>query len=131
MYLRNFGSVIRLSTPQIYSSTVVFMPAESQFHKYYFNMALPQARVVSTQSVIGMSLRTLEGHREIVSSVAFSPDGKKLASGCSGSTVQLWNAETGISIGAPFEGRDLSVRSVAFSPDGKTLALASYEDMCL
>ena len=60
-------------------------------------------------------------HRRIFS-VAFSPDGKTLASGSRDGTVRLWDVATGHQIGNPLTGHTGSVWSVAFSPDGKTLA---------
>jgi WD40 repeat protein len=69
-------------------------------------------------------LMYLSGHTNAVKSVAFSPDGKTLASGSSDSTVILWEATTGKRIGQPLSvsGNTSAVNSVAFSPDGKTLA---------
>jgi WD40 repeat protein len=70
---------------------------------------------------------TLEGHAGGVSAIAFSPDGKSLASGSMDKTVRLWNLETG-ELTATLEGHSKGVRAVTFSPDGRTLASGSQED---
>ena len=58
-----------------------------------------------------------------VNSVAFSPDGKTLASGANDDTTQLWEIANRQPIGLPLiNGQAGAVFSVAFSPDGKTLA---------
>ena len=53
-----------------------------------------------------------------VSGVAFSPDGRRIASGSADNTVRVWDADTGQPIGQPLTGHTDAVRSVAFSPDG-------------
>jgi WD40 repeat protein len=68
---------------------------------------------------------TLKGHTDTVSSVAFSPDGKRLLSG-SFQTVKVWDAQTGQKT-LTLKGHTLGVKSVAFSPDGKRLASASED----
>ena len=66
---------------------------------------------------------TLEGHAELVTSVAFSPDGTLLASGSGDRTVKLWEVGSGQEK-AILERHEKTVLSVAFSPDGTTLASA-------
>jgi WD40 repeat protein len=56
-----------------------------------------------------------------VFSVAFSPDGKTLASGGAEGTVLLWSIKNRPLIANLLPGSDSGVRSVAFSPDGSTL----------
>jgi hypothetical protein len=70
---------------------------------------------------------TLEGHSNDVTSVAFSPDGTRLASGSHDYTVKLWNVATGKAI-ASFEGHSATVTSVAFSPNGTRLASGSWDN---
>jgi WD40 repeat protein len=66
-----------------------------------------------------------EGHTSMVTSVAFSPDGKHIVSGSGDQTVQVWDAESGQVVSGPFEGHTDGVTSVAFSPDGKHILSGS------
>lgn len=63
----------------------------------------------------------LSGHTDAVLSVAFSPDGKTLASGSYDRTIRLWNVASHTQRGL-LSGSTNPQNSVAFSPDGKTLA---------
>ena len=87
------------------------------------------------------STDTLVGHTDTVYSVAFSPDGKTLASGSEDNTIILWDTTTGEHIKTlarltgPFvgptdtlAGHTDTVYSVAFSPDGQTLASGSADN---
>ncbi|MBF2049367.1 MAG: NB-ARC domain-containing protein [Leptolyngbya sp. IPPAS B-1204] len=59
-------------------------------------------------------------------SLAFSPDGKRLATGDTDNQIRIWNLVTGEQI-ATWQGHEDWVRSVAFSPDGQTLASGSED----
>jgi len=75
----------------------------------------------------GRVLRTLTGHADRVSSIAFSPDGSILASGSGDETIKLWDVSTGRVL-RTLTGHTDTVRSVAFSPDGQTLASGSFDN---
>src|SRR5215469_4907953 len=67
---------------------------------------------------------TLRGHSDIVRSVAFSPDGKRLATASRDQTAKVWDAESGKEL-LTLRGHSGFVNGVVFSPDGKRLATAS------
>src|SRR5262249_45859240 len=74
----------------------------------------------------GEELRTRGGPPGGAVSMAFSPDGTRLATGYQFGTLQVWEATTGKEV------RNLRVHAgpvfgVAFSPDGRHLATASGE----
>jgi WD40 repeat protein len=78
----------------------------------------------------GELLRTFTGHTAYVWTVAFSPDGKHLASGSADGTIRLWNVDTGAEEGV-LRGHTTLVASVAYSSDGTRLASVSYDDNSL
>ena len=69
----------------------------------------------------GKQKSTYSGHTEEVNSIAFSPDGKTLASASKDTTIRLWDIQTG-KLMTTFTGDGKEDSSVAFSPDGKMLA---------
>jgi hypothetical protein len=66
-------------------------------------------------------------HFEIVSYAAFSPDGKKIVTGCGDGRARLWDAQTGKELTPPLRHGNIVTRAV-FSPDGKRVLTASAEE---
>ena len=71
-----------------------------------------------------------DGDWMAIRSLAFSPDGKVVATAGDNGVVQLWNPATGASL-ARWRGHEDMIESLAFSPSGKLLATASEDTTAL
>ena len=61
-----------------------------------------------------------------VSALAFSPEGRRLASGCDGGTIKIWDVARGALLAGPIQ-RGGAIAGMAFLDDGETLAVASED----
>ena len=87
--------------------------------------------VLVWDSTSGENLLDYEGHSEPVQAMAWSPDGRRLASASddtfsSRHTVNIWDATSGEDL-LSINGHSRRVNAVAWSPDGRRLASASWD----
>ena len=71
----------------------------------------------------GPLVATLTGHEGEVTSIAYSFDGRLLASGSDDGTVRIWNTRTGEEAMAPLRSNEGQIKSIAFSPDGQHIVM--------
>ena len=83
---------------------------------------VPSGRVVTVDLTPGATPRTVGRHAGGAFAVAFSPDGRTLASGGQDGAVKVWSEAGGSRTLGKHDGQ---VASVAFSPDGRWLASGS------
>jgi WD40 repeat protein len=87
-----------------------------------FAPAIPAPAIVVRASPPDFVLdRTLEGHTGWVTGVAFSPDGKRLASGSWDQTVRFWEVSSGEALNTVAR-KAKEIQALAFSRDGRWLA---------
>ena len=80
----------------------------------------------NTLSQKSLTLYTYSGHSNWVYSVAWSPNGKRIASASFDGTVQVWDALTGGHV-FTYRGHTSAVNAATWSPDGKRIASASAD----
>jgi DNA-binding beta-propeller fold protein YncE len=78
------------------------------------------------ETASGKLVREIKGHADGVQSVAFSHDGKRLATASRDTTATVWEVETGNEI-FTLKGHTHSCRSLAFSPNGKLIATGGFD----
>jgi WD40 repeat protein len=122
----NISNCIRWDVAQGKKLSSAQLPRKYRTH---FNVLSPDGKVVARRSVLsrqidlfdtetGKPLYSRVGHEGAVAALAFSPDGKYLASSDPFATT-LWDLATGRAVATRFE---RAVHHLTFSPDGRLLA---------
>jgi len=119
--------IIEHAPLQVYYSALLFAPTRSRVRNQFKDFMLQYLRrIPDVKRDWDALLQTFEvdsastNHEIEVNNIAFSPDGKMLASTSRNGLVKLCNAGTGAELHVFTE----SLSALAFSPDSKILALA-------
>jgi WD40 repeat protein len=116
------GGVMALAVAPDFKSVAAVDKTSSSNHPFQW----PTTQVSLWEVSTGKAIRRWSGDAEAVWALAWSPDGKTLASGGADKCIHLWDPQTGKETGK-FAGPANTVLGVAFAPDGKTLASADRD----
>ncbi|OBS17520.1 hypothetical protein FPOA_12012 [Fusarium poae] len=127
-FILSHARAIEIAPLQAYASALVFSP-EHSLTRELFKKEEPDWMVLKPRMEADWNAyeKTLEGHGDSVTSVVFSADGQRLASGSDDNTVKIWDAATGV-CEQTLEGHGDPVTSVVFSADGQRLASGSHDE---
>jgi len=128
--LRRAVILLLLAVPLVYGAWLVRPSGAGNDETRATIMAAPNpATTAATAQEPG--LRILAGHKGRVWRVAFTSDGKTLATASEDRTVKLWDPQTGREVGSweAFPRGEFGYLALAFSPNGKLLATAGGENV--
>jgi WD40 repeat protein len=117
-FARFFAHPMQQSAPHVYLSAIALSPRQSLVRKHFSPQFHRLAKLLGALDVWPSTELSIHIGSN-VSSVAFSPDGRRIVSGSLDGTVRIWDADTGQLFGEPLIGHTSLVLSIAFSPDGR------------
>ncbi|KAB5587931.1 hypothetical protein CTheo_8627 [Ceratobasidium theobromae] len=117
------ANAVSQSTPHIYISSLPLCPRSNSVFKQYarriWGLIELKGSSISRRETAALAAWAIGPS---VLSVAYSPDGTRVAFGCQDGTVGVWNVYDDSPIIGPFKGHARNVWSVAFLPDGAQFA---------
>jgi WD40 repeat protein len=114
--------LLKIESEESTSSSVAFSPVEA-----IVAMVHP-GTIRFWDAVTGKPLRSLRiPLQHTVDSLAFSPNGRILASAGEEQKITLWEVDTGRELASNLVGHPAGIQSLAFSADGRTLASGSRD----
>ncbi|KAH7345385.1 WD40-repeat-containing domain protein, partial [Rhizoctonia solani] len=128
-----FFDPIATGAPHIYVSALAFLPKRSDIPSSLATLAmsLHSSTILTHPGILivyrSMANKPLLGHTDLVTSIAFSPDGTRTVSGSLDRTIRVCDINTGTAITSPMTAHIETINSVAFSPDGTRLA-SGFDD---
>ena len=124
-FAQYFANTINTHPLLLYTTALPFTPINTSIYKEFYHDRLPKV-VCGVEKMWPPQLLQLQGHDNVIASVAFSPDGSKIVSGSWDCTIRVWDASTGVQVLPALQGHDDYIRSVAFSPDGSKIVSGSW-----
>lgn len=91
-------------------------------HRFAVVTSEPRHGIQLRATTDGQVIRTFTGHSQSITALAFSADGRFLASAARDRTVRIWNVQSGVDVQLPLIA---SVEDLAFSPLGRRLAIST------
>ncbi|KAG8732043.1 hypothetical protein FRC10_001282 [Ceratobasidium sp. 414] len=124
-FVLSFYDAISESTPHLYISALPFAPTDSEFGQRMRPLFPNTLTVTQGAETRWTSCLRSISHPDVVDSVAFSPDGRRMATGCRDNTVRIWDTETGAAVLNPLRGHLNPVKCAVFSPNGRRIVSCS------
>ncbi|CAG7853315.1 Dynein assembly factor with WDR repeat domains 1 AltName: Full=Outer row dynein assembly protein 16 [Serendipita indica DSM 11827] len=121
-------AILERDSHNLYSSSLLFTPRLTRLWEKYgakFEHMFPRA-ILGAEDHWPPN-HALSGHIKEVECLAFSPDGRLIASGSRDGTARIWDVSTGARVGQSLRGHEESVQSLDFSPDGMRIVTGGWD----